>query len=186
MCLSISIIHQNTYAIISSVIYTISVIMLYTMSSVYHGLNPKYKAKKVLQIIDHCSIFVLIAGSYTPFCLVTFRNYDIGLGFGMFALVWGMAILGIVLNAIDIKRYKVISMLCYLVMGWCIIFKIQILPELITMPGFILLLLGGIVYTIGAVLYGIGTKIKYMHSIFHLFIVLASILQFMCIFLYVL
>jgi len=77
-------------------------------------------------------------------------------------------------------------MLCYLVMGWCIIFKIQILPELITMPGFILLLLGGIVYTIGAVLYGIGTKIKYMHSIFHLFIVLASILQFMCIFLYVL
>lgn len=185
MCLVVSINHQNPYAIISSLIYTISVITLYTMSSIYHGLSPKIKAKKVMQIIDHCTIFVLIAGSYTPFCLVTFRSYDVGLGWGMFALVWGMAILGIVLNAIDLRRYRVISMICYLVMGWCIIFKVQILPKLITMPGFILLLLGGIVYTIGAILYGVGTKIKYMHSIFHLFIVLASILQFFSIFLFV-
>ena len=186
MCLAKSINHQNPYAVISSLIYTISTIVLYTMSSIYHGLSNKLKAKKVLQIIDHCSIFIFIASCYTPFCLVSFRQYDVGLGWGMFALVWGMAILGTVLNAIDLRRYRVISMICYLVMGWCIIFKVQILPELITMPGFILLLLGGIVYTVGAILYGVGTKIKYMHSIFHLFIVLASILQFFSIFLFVL
>lgn len=186
LCLVVSISHQNTYGIISSIIYAISIITLYTISSVYHGLSNKIKAKKVLQIIDHCTIFVFIAGSYTPFCLITFRNYDLYLGWGMFALVWSMAILGVILNAIDLRRYRVISMICYLVMGWCIVFKIQILPELITVPGFVLLLLGGIVYTLGAILYGVGTKIKYMHSIFHLFIVLASILQFLCIYLYVL
>ena len=186
MCLIVSINHQNSFAIISSLIYTISVISLYTISSVYHGLSNKVKGKKVLQIIDHCSIFIFIAGSYTPFCLVTFRNYDLYLGWGMFALVWSIAIFGIILNSIDLRRYRVISMICYLAMGWCIVFKVNILPELITWPGFILLLLGGIVYTIGAILYGVGTKVKYMHSIFHLFIVLASILQFFSIFLFVL
>ena len=156
------------------------------MSSIYHGLSPKLKGKKVLQILDHCTIFVYIAGCYTPFCLVTFREYDMFLGWGMFAFVWIAAILGVVFNSIDLRRYRVLSMLCYLAMGWCIIFKINILPGLITWPGFILLLLGGIVYTLGAILYGVGTKVKYMHSIFHIFILLASILQFLCIYLYVL
>ena len=155
------------------------------MSSIYHGLNPKRKAKKVLQIIDHCSIFVLIAGSYTPFCLVTFLNYDVVLGWTMFAIVWGFAILGIVLNAIDLRRYRVFSMICYLAMGWCIIFKANILPELLTTPGFVLLLLGGIIYSLGAIWYGFGKKLRYAHSIFHLFIVMGSLLQFLCIIMYV-
>ena len=96
-----------------------------------------------------------------------------------------MAILGITLNAIDIKKYKVFSMICYLVMGWCIIFKVNILPEILGIPGFILLLAGGIAYSIGAILYGVGRKHKYIHSIFHLFILLGSILQFFCILFYV-
>ena len=97
-----------------------------------------------------------------------------------------MAAIGITLNAIDLKRYKVFSMICYLVMGWCIIVKINILPSLLGMKGFILLALGGVIYTIGAVLYGVGVKVKYMHSVFHLCICVASILQFLCIILYVL
>lgn len=103
----------------------------------------------------------------------------------MFAFVWLLTIIGITLNAIDLRRYRVFSMICYLLMGWCIIFKIKMLPQLITNAGFILLLLGGISYTIGAIFYGFGKKLKYIHSVFHLFIVLGSILQFFCILLYV-
>lgn len=185
LCIILSAIHKNGYAVVSSIVYGITMIVLYTMSSIYHGLSPKLKAKKVFQVLDHCSIFLLIAGSYTPFCLVTFREYNTAMGWGMFAFIWAMAILGITLNSIDIKRYRVFSMICYLGMGWCVIFSMKLLIELIGMTGFALLLAGGIVYSIGAILYGMGRKIKYMHSVFHLFIVLASILQFFCILLYV-
>ena len=185
LCIVFAAIHGNVYGVVSGTIYGITMIVLYTMSSIYHGLSPKLKGKKVMQVIDHCSIFLLIAGSYTPFALCTLRQNDPFTGWLIFAIIWGFAILGIVLNAIDLKKYKVFSMICYLAMGWCIIFKIIILPELLTWNGFILLLSGGIVYTLGAILYGLGRKIKYMHSIFHFFILIASILQFLCILLYV-
>lgn len=186
LCVVFSIIRNNTYGLISSTIYGITMILLYTMSSIYHGLSPKLKAKKVLQILDHCSIFLLIAGTYTPFALCTLRAYSPQIGWSIFAINWIMAAIGITLNAIDLKRYRVFSMICYLVMGWCIIVKINILPSLLGMKGFILLALGGVIYTIGAVLYGVGVKVKYMHSVFHLCICVASILQFLCIILYVL
>ena len=158
---------------------------LYTMSSIYHGLNPKRKAKKVFQVLDHCSIYLLIAGSYTPFALCTLREYNTALGWTIFGVIWFVAILGIILNSIDIKKFRVFSMICYLVMGWCIVFKINLLPELLGTAGFVLLLLGGLSYTVGAILYGLGKKHKYMHSVFHLFILLGSLLQFFTILLYV-
>ena len=170
LCVIFAAIHNNAYGIISGIIYGITMILLYTMSSIYHGLSPKT---------------LLIAGSYTPFVLVTFREYDAILGWTMFAIIWGMAILGIVLNSIDLQRYKVFSMICYIAMGWCIIVKASILPGLLGVPGFVLLVLGGIAYTVGTIFYGLGRNHKYMHSIFHLFIVLGSILQFLCILLYV-
>ncbi|MCI8618113.1 MAG: hemolysin III family protein [Clostridia bacterium] len=185
LCIVFSGIHRNAYAVVSSVIYGVSMIVLYTMSSIYHGLRPQGKAKKVFQILDHCSIFLLIAGSYTPFCLVTFREYSSILGWSIFGIIWAMAALGITLNSIDIKKYKVFSMICYLGMGWCIIFTANLLPKLLGITGLTLLVLGGIAYTIGAILYGLGKKKKYIHSIFHLFILLGSILQFFCILLYV-
>lgn len=185
LCVVFAAIHRNGYAVVSSVIYGISMILLYTMSSIYHGLKPERKAKKVFQILDHCSIFLLIAGSYTPFCLVSFREYNTALGWTIFGIIWAMAILGITLNSIDIKKFKKFSMICYLGMGWCVIFTVNLLPKLLGIPGFILLVAGGIAYTIGAILYGIGKKKKYIHSIFHLFILLGSILQFFCILLYV-
>ena len=185
LCIVFAAIRENVYGIISGAIYGVTMIILYTMSSIYHGLSPKRYSKKVFQVLDHCSIFLLIAGSYTPFALCTIREYDLASGWIIFGVIWAFAILGIVLNSIDIKKFKVFSMICYLVMGWCIVFKITLLPELLGTAGFVLLLLGGIAYTIGAILYGLGKKHKYMHSIFHLFILLGSLLQFFCILLYV-
>lgn len=114
LCIVFAAIHHNGYGVVSSSIYGVMMIILYTMSSIYHGLKPERKAKKVFQILDHCSIFLLIAGSYTPFCLVTFREYNAVLGWTIFGIIWAIAILGITLNAIDIKKYKVFSMICYL------------------------------------------------------------------------
>lgn len=185
LCVVFAAIHGNGYGVVSGAIYGVTMIILYTMSSIYHGLNPKRKAKKVFQVLDYCSIYLLIAGSYTPFALCTLREYDTALGWTIFGVIWFVAILGIVLNSIDIKKFKVFSMICYLVMGWCIVFKINLLPELLGTAGFVLLLLGGLSYTVGAILYGLGKKHKYMHSIFHLFILLGSLLQFFTILLYV-
>ena len=185
LAIVIGVIHHNGYGIVSGIIFGISMIFLYTMSSIYHGLSPKKLSKKVMQIMDHCAIFVLIAGSYTPFALCTLREYSPALGWTIFAIIWIFAALGITLNAIDLKKYKIFSMICYLVMGWCIIIKANLLPELLTMPGFILLLLGGIIYTIGAVLYGLGKKHKYIHSIFHLSVFLGNLLHVICILMYV-
>jgi hemolysin III len=126
-------------------------------------------------------IFLLIAGSYTPFAIEVLRTFDPAVGWIIFSVVWILAIIGVVLNSIDLKKFRVVSMICYMVMGWCIIFKISILPGLLGMPGFILLLVGGIIYTIGAILFGLGQKVKWMHSIFHICCVLATTLHFICI-----
>ena len=186
LAIVIGAIHHNGYGIVSGIIFGISMIFLYTMSSIYHGLSPKKLSKKVMQIMDHCAIFVLIAGSYTPFALCTLREYSPALGWTIFAIIWIFAALGITLNAIDLKKYKIFSMICYLVMGWCIIFKINLLPQAIGMNGIWLLVSGGLAYTIGVIFYVLQNKIKYLHSIWHLWILVGSILHFLCIILYVL
>ncbi len=186
LCSVIAAKHHNSPGVVSGVIFGCTLLILYTISSVYHGLNPNLKAKKVLQVIDHCSIFLLIAGSYTPFCLCTLREHNAALGWTIFGIIWGIAILGIVLNSIDLKKFKVFSMTCYLIMGWCIILKVNVLIDSLGIIGFSLLLGGGICYTIGAILYGLGKKKKWMHSIFHVFCVISSILHLLCVLLYVL
>ena len=185
LCVVFAASHYNTYGVVSSAIYGATMIILYTMSSLYHGLSPKLKAKRVFQVLDHCAIFLLIAGSYTPFALCTLREDNPVIGWVIFGVIWAMAILGIVLNAIDLKKYNIFSMICYLVMGWCIIFRVHLLPTLLGTTGFALLIIGGAVYTIGAILYGLGKKHRYMHSIFHLCVFVGSLLQFFCILLYV-
>ena len=185
LCTIMAAIHKNPYGVVSSVIFGVSMVILYTMSSIYHGLNKELKSKKVFQVLDHCSIFLLIAGSYTPFALCTLREYNTALGWIIFGVIWFFAILGIVANSIDLKKFKVFSMICYLAMGWCIIVKINILPELLGTIGFVLLVAGGIIYTIGAILYGLGKKHKYIHSLFHIFICIGNLLHFLCILLFV-
>ena len=185
LCSVIAGIKHNAYGVVSGVIYGITLIILYTSSSIYHGLKPTRKAKKVFQVIDHCTIFLLIAGTYTPFALCTLREYSPALGWSIFGIIWGIAIIGIILNAIDLKKYKVFSMICYLVMGWLIIVRLNVVIEGVGIPGFCLLLTGGIIYTIGAIFYGIGRKKKWMHSIFHIACIIGSLLQLLCILLYV-
>lgn len=184
LCVIFSAIHKDVYAVVSSCIYGASLIILYTMSSIYHGLKLG-KAKRVFQIIDHCSVFILIAGTYVPFTLCTLRRYDACLGWTMFGIILAAAIIGIVLNAIDLKKYKILSMICYLLMGWCIILKANLLPNLLTKKGFILLVVGGIFYTVGAIFYKMGKKYKWMHSVFHILCVLGSLMHFFCILFYV-
>lgn len=184
LCLVFSTIHNDVYAIVSSAIYGSMSIILYTCSTLYHSFKVS-NTKRVFRIIDHCSIYLLIAGTYTPYTLVTLRSYNSALGWTIFGIIWGCAILGIVLNAIDLKKYKIFSMVLYIVMGWLIIGTFKILIKEILLPGIILMLAAGILYTIGAIFYGIGKKKKYMHGIFHLFVLAASILFFFSIFLYV-
>ncbi|MBQ9977273.1 MAG: hemolysin III family protein [Clostridia bacterium] len=187
LCVVKSFLNHDAYQVTGSFIYGFTMIILYTMSSIYHGLTHK-TAKKVFQIIDHCSIFLLISGTYTPIALVSLREYNTALGWTVFGVVWGISALGITLNAIDLKKYNVFSVVCYLVQGWCIILTGPTAIKAIGLKGFLWLLAGGIAYSIGAVLYGIAGKSvhRYMHSIFHLFVVLGSILQFISILFFIL
>lgn len=181
--LILCIIKANTGLELFSVLfYGISSIVLYLMSCLYHSLMPN-NAKRIFRIIDHCSIFLLIAGTYTPFCLLVL---PLSIGWWIFGFVWLCAVVGIVLNAIDLKKFKKISMFLYLLMGWCIIFTFKSLWNNMNHFGILLLLLGGVIYTIGAVLYGIGKKKQYIHSIFHFFCILASLCFFFAVYFYAL
>jgi len=186
LCIVFAALRGNVYGIVSGAIYGTTMIILYTMSSIYHGLKPNLPAKKVFQVIDHCSIFLLIAGTYTPIALCPIREYSPWLGWTIFGVIWTFAALGIALNSIDLKKYKTFSMICYLAMGWCIIVAAKPAWEAVGSTGMNLILLGGILYTIGAVLYGFGKKKKYIHSVFHIFVVLASIVHFLSILIFVL
>ena len=167
-----------------ALLYGSSMILLYTMSSVYHALRPG-TAKKVLQVLDHCSIYGLIAGTYTPIVLCALAPKYPAVGCGLFAAEWILAIIAATLTAIDLRKYKILSMVCYIGMGWGIIFFLPQITAVLPPAGFGLLLAGGIAYTIGAVLFGLGKHIKWMHSLFHIFVVAGSVLQFLTIILFV-
>lgn len=184
--LVVSSIQGDVYKIVSMVIYGLSIIILYTMSALYHFL-PKGKAKKVFRIFDHCTIFLLIAGSYTPFCLVVLRNAMYA-GWILFGLQWGLAILGITFNAINMHwlPVKIFSQISYIIMGWSVLFFTPSLFKNLELAGFILLLIGGIMYTVGIIYFALGMKRRYNHSIWHLFCLAGTFFQFLCIALYVL
>lgn len=180
----LSVIHKNAWSVVGSIIYGFSMIALYTVSSVYHGLKPGY-AKKVMQVVDHCTIYLLIAGTYTPILLTSIRPLYPHIAWGILAAEWILAAVAAVFTAIDHNHYKKLSMTCYIGMGWLIVLALKPTLEAIGLSGFLLLLFGGIAYTIGAVLYGIGKKNPVFHTVFHLFVNLGSILQALCILLYV-
>lgn len=174
----------DAWKVVSVSIYGATLVTMYTISSVYHGLNNN-TAKKVMQVIDHCDIYFLIAGTYTPILLCSIRPHNPAIAWTIFGIEWGLTALAATLNAIDLKKYSKLSMTCYIGMGWCIIAVLKPTIEYITMGGFWWLLWGGIAYTIGAVLYGIGKKVHYMHSVFHIFVVIGSVFQYIAIFVYV-
>lgn len=172
----------DPWRIVSSAIFGATVLLLYLMSCLYHALKVNM-AKRVFRVIDHCTIFLLIAGTYTPFTLVTLRGT---IGWWLFGIVWGMAVLGITLNAISLKKFSKISVACYLIMGWAILAAFQPLADSLSPEGVALLIWGGVAYTVGAILYGIGSKVKYFHSVFHFFCLAGTVFHFFAIYLHVL
>ncbi len=184
-CVIVAAVHGSVWDIVSGIIYGTSLILLYTMSSVYHGLRPNM-GKKVMQVLDHCMIYVLISGTYTPIALCSIRPLFPGWGWAIFGIVWGVSAVAMVFTAIDLKKYAKFSMACYIGLGWCVVLAIKPTIQSVPAAGLWWLLAGGIAYTIGAVLYGLGKRKRYMHSIFHLFVLLGSILQFVTIIGYVL
>lgn len=183
LCLVKSAETHNTLGVVSSSLYGSFMIILYLMSTLYHSFKPTVKAKGVFRVFDHCSIFLLIFGTYVPYTLVTLKG---ALGWSLFGIVLFFTILGIVLNAVNLEKYKNISVFCYIAMGWTIVGAIKQIYMNINFDGALFLVLGGIVYTIGAILYGLGKRIRYMHSIWHIFVLAGTILQFFSIYLYVL
>ena len=171
--------------VIGASVYGTSLIMLYAMSSLYHGLNPG-TGKKVLQVLDHCTIYFLIAGTYTPILIGPLYEYSPSPACVLLGVVWGIGILAAVFTAIDRYKYRKLSMACYVGLGWTIILTARSAIAALTWPGFLLLLGGGIAYTAGAVIYSIGKKrrTKYMHSVFHILVLLGTLLHFLTIFIF--
>jgi len=170
--------------VVSGAIYGATLLIMFTVSSIYHGLKPG-KAKRVMRVINHCDIYFLIAGTYTPILLTAIRPNNPAVAWSVFGVEWALTAIAVTLNAIDLKRFEKISMACYIGMGWCIIVLIRPTVEALTMNGFLMLLFGGISYTIGAVMYGVGKRVRYMHSVFHVFVLIGSVLQFFAILFYV-
>lgn len=185
LCLCRSFGCHNPWGVVSSFIYGFSFIQLYTISSVYHGLRPG-TAKRVLQVLDHCTIYLFIAGTYMPIMLCALRPAHPGWAWSLMGAVWALMALAVTLTAIDLKKFATFSMVCYIGMGWCVVLGIVPLMDVLCAPALALLVSGGVAYTVGAVLYGIGAKKRYMHSLFHLFVLAGSVLQALCILLYVL
>ena len=149
-------------------------ILLYTTSSVYHGLHVNM-AKKVFQVLDHCTIYLLIAGTYTPILVCCMAKVYPVAAWLTFAAVWGLAVIAVTLTAIDLSKYTVFSMICYIGMGWAVIFTMKQAYECLGFGGFMLVLGGGLFYTFGVLFYKLGGKKKYFHSIFHIMTLLGSI-----------
>ena len=175
----------DSLTILGSGIYGLCMVALYAMSSVYHGLRPGM-AKRVMQVLDHCTIYFLIAGTYTVIALSGLRRLSPTLCWTVLGIEWGLTAIAVTLTAIDLKKYNVFSMICYIGMGWCVAFFLPQTIQALGNNGFLWLLAGGIAYTLGAVLYGIGSKKPWFHSVFHIFVVLGSLLQLIAIFVFAL
>ena len=168
-----SAIYSDAWAGVSSCIYGASLIILYTMSTLYHAITNE-KAKKFFRIMDHNTIFFLIAGTYTPITLAFMRG---ALGWVLFGVVWAAAIVGIVLNSIDLERFRKPSVVCYVAMGWVIIIAFKPFIESVPTISLVFLLIGGAFYTIGVIFYALK-KVRYFHSVWHLFTVAGSVFHY--------
>ncbi|MBE6854106.1 MAG: hemolysin III family protein [Ruminococcus sp.] len=168
-----AVLFADAITVVSSAIYGGSLIMLYTMSTLYHAIQPE-GAKKVFRIFDHGTIYLLIAGTYTPFTLSCLRG---ALGWTLFGIIWGCAILGIVLTSVNLRKFQLFSTICYVAMGWAVIFAIKPLWEKIDTLPLIFLIIGGVLYT-GGIIFYLMKESRYMHSIWHLFVVGGSIFHY--------
>ena len=175
-CVIVAALTNNSWGVVGGAVYGATVILLFTMSSIYHGLKAE-QPKKVFRVLDHCAIYLLIAGTYTAIVLSQFRQaYPVD-AWVMFGVVWALAIIGTTLTAIDRKRFMPFALACYLGMGWMVAFRVGRVVEVLGAPFFALLIAGGVLYTLGVIFYLAGRKKRYMHSVFHLFVNGASVLH---------
>lgn len=172
--------HGGGLHLLSALVFSISLLLEYLMSTLYHAIAAP-KAKRVFKVLDHCGIYLLIAGTYTPYCLITLAPYG---GVKLAAFVWTVAVAGMAAEAFWVRRPRWVSALLYVLLGWSILFFIPTLWAALPAPGFWLLLAGGLSYTVGAVFY-VFKKVPYLHFVFHLFVVAGSVLQFLSVALYV-
>lgn len=177
--ITLSALYGTTITIVSSAIYGFTLFFMYLSSTLYHAFTGD-KLKALFKTLDHCSIFLLIAGSYTPFTLITLKG---AVGYTLFGIIWTFAIFGVILNIVDIKKYHKLSMFCYIAMGWSVVFTIKPLIDNLDRNGLILLVLGGLCYTGGVGFY--TKKSPYMHMVWHFFVLFGSIFHFLTIVLYV-
>ena len=172
---------DSAMGVVTGIIYASIMIVLYVISCIYHALSFRIKGKKVLRILDHCNIQLMVAGTYTPICLSMLGGT---LGWVMFGIVWAVTIVAVVFNCLNVEKYKVVSIVCNLLLGWAALLIIKPLIAACPSTGLSLLIWGGVVYSIGAILYGLGHKIRYMHSVFHFFVIGGSLLHYLMIFFY--
>jgi hemolysin III len=168
-----SVLSGDGIKVFSSIVYGVSMILLYLSSTLYHGFR-KEKIKNLFEIFDHSSIYLLIAGTYTPFLLNVFPSIT---GWALFFVIWGLALIGVVFKIFFVKRFVLLSTLLYIAMGWFIVFALGTLYHSLSILGFSLLLWGGILYTVGTFFY-LYRGFKYHHFVWHLFVLAGSVLHF--------
>lgn len=173
--------HATVWHVVSVSVYGTSLVLLYTASTLYHSLRSP-RLKRIFHIIDHSSIYLLIAGSYTPFVLVNLRG---AWGWSLFGVIWALSLIGILLKAFFTGRFKAVSTAIYLLMGWLVVVAIKPLMHAMPVGGILWLLAGGLAYTVGAVIY-MWKAIPYHHAIWHLFVLAGSICQYFAVLFYVL
>ncbi len=176
----LAVLSKNTVERVAVSVFALSVIVLYTMSALYHFL-PSGRAKGVFRIFDHCTIFLLIAGTYTPYCLIPL--YGTPMGLCVLIAQWTLAAAGITMNALAMnhKLVKGVSMGLYVVMGWMALVFIPAILPIVSAACFSLLFGGGVAYTVGILFFALGKKVKYFHAVWHLFVILGTVLQFVSI-----
>ncbi|HSS52490.1 MAG TPA: hemolysin III family protein, partial [Thermoanaerobaculia bacterium] len=167
--------------VVASIVYGVTLILLYLASTLYHGISSP-NAKRVLKVLDHSAIYLLIAGTYTPFTLISLRG---GWGWTLFGLVWGMALLGITLKVAAIGRFQWLSIALYLGMGWLVVVALRPLIEAVSPAGVRLLFFGGVSYTLGVLFYK-WRRLPYHHAVWHLFVLAGSVFHYFAVLLYVL
>ncbi len=181
LCIIMAVNHGGGVNLAAAIIYSVTMLVEYLMSTLYHAIAVD-KAKRVFKVLDHSAIYLFIAGSYTPYCLISLADNGGGI---LCAVVWGLAAVGVACEAFWVFRPRWVSAVLYLLLGWCVVWYLPPLIAILPAPGLWLLVAGGICYSIGCIFY-VLKKIPYMHSIFHIWILAGSVCQFFSIFLYVL
>jgi hemolysin III len=178
---TVAVLQGDPWKVFSFSIYGITLVLLYSLSTIYHGVrNPRIKA--ILQKLDHNAIYLLIAGSYTPITLITLRG---PWGWTLFGLIWGLALLGVVLEVLLGHRTRRPSLILYVLMGWLVVIAINPLMRAMPTAGLLWLLAGGLVYSMGIYFYVHGERVRHFHGVWHLFVLGGSVCHFICILLYV-